>query len=587
MTNQEIAKLFRNVAAAYAIKGEGKYRFQIIAYQRAADAIENTATQVKDLYKEEKLELLPGVGKSISEHLEELMKTGKVKRFEWVFEGIPQSMFPLMDVPSLGPKKAYRLVMEFKLTNPETVMQDLEKNAKEGKIATLEGFGEKSQADIIRALDEFKQGKGKTTRMVLPYASQIADKLIKYLKQSPEVIEANTLGSLRRRKSTVGDIDIAISAKDPKKVVEYFLEYPYKDRMIEKGEMNASMLLTGGAQVDMITLPKEAYGSLLQHFTGSKNHNVSLREYAIKHGMSLSERGIKRKGKETIETYDTEEKFYNALGMDLIPPEIREDHGEIELALQHKLPKLVELKDIKGDLHIHSSFPIEPSHDMGKDTPEDMLKRAMHLGYEYFGFSEHNPSVSKHTSKQIIELLKKRKEVLDKLQEKYKKIKIIHLMETDILSDGSLALPEEALELLDATIVSIHSSFATESKEMTKRVLKGLSHPKAKILAHPTGRLLNERPGYSLDFDEVFAYVKKHNKALEINSWPERLDLPDIIVLDAVKAGVRMVIDTDSHALPHMDLMEFGVSVARRGWAEKKDIINTLTVDEFVKWLKG
>jgi len=589
MTNAEIAELLRNVAASYKIQNEGKFRFQIIAYERAADAIEGTPTQIKDLAKDEKLGTIPGIGSSIQQHIQELLKTGKVKHFEMVMDGIPKAVFPLLHVPSIGPKKAFKLVTHFKLNNPNTVLQDLAKVAEEGKIATLENFGEKSQADILRALGEFKKGSGKTTRMVLPFAAELAKTVTTYLKQSSHIQEAEPLGSLRRRKETIGDVDIAISTDDPKEAIEHFAKYKHIDRLIEKGPVSISALVSGGRQVDIIALPKQQFGSLLQHFTGSKNHNVHLRELALKKGMSLSERGIKRtvKGKETLEEFNTEEKFYHALGMDWIPPEIREDTGEIERAITHDLPKLVELKDIKGDVHIHSSFPIEPSHDMGLTSMEDMLAYGKKLGYEYLGFSEHNPSLSKHTSQQIYDLLARRKEKIDKLNEINKDIKAISLLEVDILPSGELAVPEKAIQLLDGMLVSIHSVFSMDKEKMTKRVLSGFSHPKAKVLTHPTGRLLNERPGYELDFEQIFEFAKKQNKAIEINAWYSRLDLPDGLVREAVKQGVKLVIDTDSHQLDQMNNMEFGVSVARRGWAEKHDILNALPYNRFIEWIKS
>ncbi len=589
MSNQEIVKLFRNVAAAYSIKDEKKFRFQIIAYQKAADTVSNLTTEIGDFYITNTLDTLPGIGVTIRSHLEELFKTGKVAHFEWALKDIPKAVFPLLDIPSFGPKKAYRLVKEFKLKHPDTVIDDLEKIAKSGKIAGLEGFGEKSQSDILRAIAEFRLGKGKTTRMTLPYATEVAGKIISYLKLSKFVLDAEPLGSLRRKVSTVGDIDVAVATNSPKEVIEYFTAYPHKERVIEKGETTSSILVSGGNQIDLMTQPPEAFGSLLQHFTGSKNHNVRLREYALKKGLSLSEYGIKKLSdkKLKVQKYDSEEKFYKAVGLSWIPPEIREDTGEIELAAINKLPKLVELLDIKGDLHIHSKYPIEPSHDLGKNTISEMLTKAKSLGYEYLGFSEHNPSISKHTPTQIYNLIKKRNENIEQILSNNKSVRILKLLETDILPDGNLAVDDKALELLDGTIVSIHSVFNMNSKDMTARVIKGLSHKKAKILAHPTGRMLNERLGYELDWGKVLEFCKKNNKALEINCWPGRLDLPDTIVRLAVNAGVKMVINTDSHMGEQMDLMRYGVGVARRGWATKDDIINTLSYNKFSEWLRS
>lgn len=589
MSNQEIATLLRNVAAAYSIKDEKKFRFQILAYQKASDTIAHLNSEIMDYYKSGTLDSLPGIGVLIRQHLEELIKTGKVKRFEWVFEGIPKAIFPLLSIPSFGPKKAYALVKHFDLRDPKTVISDIEKLAIENKIASLPRFGEKSQSDILRSLNEFKKGKGKTTRMVLPYAHEIADKLVFYLKQLPEIDKAEPLGSLRRAVATVGDIDIAVASNNPKKVIEHFITYPYKERVIEKGDVSASLMVSGGRQIDLMVQPPDAFGSLLQHFTGSKNHNVHLREFALKKGLSLSEYGIKflKEKNKPLKTYKTEREFYNALGLQYTEPEMREDTGEIELAAQKKLPQLVQLEDLKGDLHLHSSYPIEPSHDMGLSTMEEMLEKAKELGYEYLGFSEHNPSVSKHTTRQIYEILRKRDEKVEQIKSNNKSVRIFKLLEVDILPSGKLAIDEKSLNLLDAAVVSIHSVFSMDREKMTQRVLAGLSYPKAKILAHPTGRLLNLRPGYELDWDRIFDFCKKHGKALEINSWPNRLDLPDVIIRNAVENGVKMVIDTDSHRVNQMNLMRYGVFLAKRGWAKKSDILNTLGYNDFAKWLKS
>jgi DNA polymerase (family 10) len=588
MSNQEIAKLLRNVAAAYTIKNERKFHFQIVAYQNAAEVISGLTKEVKDYYKEDRLEEIPGIGQTLMSRLQELFKKGKVSHFEWALKGIPQAVFSLLDVPSFGPKKAYKLAVEFKLKNPDTVLDDLEKIAKANKIAPLKGFGDKSQADILQAITEFRLGTGKTTRMILPYAQEVADKIVAYMKTCKAVIQIEPLGSLRRQVATIGDIDLAVSSNDPKAVLGYFVKYPYVERIIEKGDVSSSILTSGGKQIDLMVQPPQRFGSLLQHFTGSKNHNVHLREIALKKGLSLSERGIKYLDKKdgVIKAFDTEEKFYQAIGLAWIPPEIREDQGEIELAAKNKLPKLVELADIKGDLHVHSDFPIEPSHDLGKNSFLEMIKKAEELNYEYIGFAEHNPSQAKHTPQKIYELLQKRNEMIEQIKSQTKHVRVFKMLETDILPNGGLAIDNKALETLDASVVSIHSVFNMNREDMTKRVLLGLSHQKAKILAHPTGRLLNQRPGYDLDWDKIFDFCLKYHKALEINSWPDRLDLTDSIIKLAVTAGVKMVIDTDSHATWQMEMQRYGVSMARRGWATKNDILNTLSYNEFLDWLK-
>ena len=586
MNNKEVARLLRNVAASYRIKDEKKYYFQLIAYENASDTIESLPEQLENLYKENKLDNVPNIGKTIKSRLEELFKKGKVSHFDYVLKGIPPAVFALIEIPSLGPKRAYKLSIELGLKNQDTAVDELEKIAKSGGIAKIPGFGEKSEKDILRAIAEFKLGKGKTTRMVLPIAFEVGQRVLDYLYLSKKVKRAETLGSLRRMMPTIGDVDIAVATDDPKAVINHFVKFPNLERVIEKGPTTASILALGGKQIDLMTQPVKSFGSLLQHFTGSKNHNVHLREYALKNGMSLSEKGIKKNinGKEKLLKFDTEESFYSELSMDWIPPEIREDTGEIELALKHSLPKLIELSDIKGDFHLHSSFPIEPSHDLGKNTIEEMISKAKSLHYEYIAFSEHNPSISKHTSSQIYDLILKRNEEIYRIEDLYK-IKIVKMLEVDILPNGSLAIDDKALDKLDAIIVSIHSVFSMDQRQMTKRVISGLSHPKAKILAHPTGRLLNKRNGYELIWNELFDYVKKNKKILEINSWPYRLDLPDTLIRKAKELGIKFAINTDSHASDQMDLMRYGVAMARRGWAEKNDIINAMSYNEMTKYL--
>ena len=576
------------MAVAYILKDEKKYRFQIIAYQNASETIAHSTTELQDLYREQTLEKLPGVGPGIKAYLEELFKTGRVDHFAKLLKDIPKAVFPLLDVPSFGPKRAYKIVSHFKLKNPATVLKEVAKLASESRIAELEGFGQKSEEDILQALSEYKTGTTKSGRMVLPYAYNLSQNVLEYMRKSSNIIQIQPLGSLRRMVSTIGDVDLAATSDNPSRVIDHFINYPGAQRIIEKGPTTAAILVAGGKHVDLMVLPHKSFGSLLQHFTGSKFHNVSLREYALKKGYSLSERGVKLlKNNSELKTFDDEAKFYKFLGLDWIPPEIREDTGEIQSALKHTLPKLVELKDIRGDLHIHSNYPLEPSHDAGQNSMEEHLKRAKELGYEYLGFSEHNPSITNHTTNEICSILLKRKKYIDQLLLSNKSVRVINLLEIDILPSGKLALDNKALDLIDAAIVSIHSSFSMNKDKMTERILKGLSHPKAKILAHPTGRLINQRPSYEADWTKIFEFSAKSNKALEINSWPTRLDLPDTLVRQAKEAGVKFVINTDSHETSHMDNMFYGVSVARRGWCEKKDVLNTLPAKEFLAWVKS
>ncbi len=583
-TNEEIARQLRYVAAALTIQNEAKFRFQILAYQKAADSIDTSSTEIKDLLQDNALDKLPGVGTSIKNHIAELFTTGEVAHFNTVLQNVSPAIFPLLDIPTFGPKKAFKLVDAFMLKNPETVIEDVYQLAKSGKISPLDSFGEKSQSDIIRAIDEYRLGKTKSSRMVLATAQEIADTVLSYLKKDKNVIEAYTLGSLRRMKSTIGDVDIAVCSNDANAVLDHFNNYPYKDRVIERGDITSSIILSGNKQVDLMVLKPEQFGSLLQHFTGSKEHNVHLREYALKKGYSLSEKGAKLKDG-TLKTFKTEESFYQFLGLDWIPPELRENQGEIEASLRHSLPDLVKTSDIRGDLHIHSNYQIEPSHDLGNDSMQSMIDRAKELGYEYIGLSEHNPSIGNHTNEQIFSILQKRNQKIEQLRLSNKDIHIINLLEVDILASGELALNRKCLDLLDMAIVSVHSSFRTPKEEMTKRILRGLSNPKAKILAHPSGRLINSRAPYDVEWPKLFEFVQKNNKALEINSWPTRLDLADNLVKEAKEKGVKFVINTDSHAVSHMSNMPFGVSVAKRGWCEKGNIINTLPYNELLTWI--
>jgi len=594
MTNQEVAKLLRQVTAAYILKEEN--RFKIIAYEKAADTIEKSTVEAKDLWEAGKLSTLPGVGSSIASHLNELFRTGRVKHFQEIFKDLPQALFPLLEIPGFGPKKAYKLVTVLKLKDPDTVIDDLREAAKSDKIAQIEGFGMKSQQDIIEALKRHLEGHTKIKRMPLPYAFAIATDVLNYLRKYKDTIEVQPLGSLRRMVATIGDIDIAVATRNPVGAVDWFAHYPKRHKVVEKGPSGATILLESGRQIDMRVQTPERFGAMLQYFTGSKLHNIHLRELALKRGLSLSEYGIKslKDKKEKIVEYPAEEAFYNAIGLPWIPPELREDSGEIEAAKRQAqgklpgLPKLVELQDIKGDFHIHSDYNLEPSHDLGRSSASEILLNASKLSYEYIGISDHNPSISNHSSDQIISILKRRKQYFEQIMKSTKstRVNLFIMLEVDIQPDGKIALPQEAFNYLDAIIVSIHSSFSMNKKGMTERILNGLSHPKAKILAHPTGRLLGKRESYEIDWPILFKYCHEKDKALEINAYPDRLDLADMLVHEAIKNGVKLAVDTDSHESSQMTLLKYGVSVARRGWAEAGDIINALPYNKAKDWLR-
>jgi len=582
MTNTQIAELLRAIAASYELIDEKRNKFKIIAYQRAADAVEHATSELKDLWDEGKLKDIPGIGESIASHLDELFKEGTSRHFKEVMKGLPPVIFAIMEVPGIGAKTAFKLTKSLGIKN----LSELNKAAKEGKIAKIEGFGEQSQAEIIKSI---KEVKGRTKRLLLPYATSRAYEIIDWMLKSNEIIRADSLGSLRREASTVGDIDIAVASDKPEKVLNHFSAYPNKIRTLEKGVRTASILIPGDIQVDLMVQTPASYGSLLQHFTGSKHHNIALRDFALKKNLSLSEYGIRTKSTTGLKKFSDEAGFYQYLGLDFIPPELREDCGEIEAAQNHNLPKLVELKEVKADLQIHSNFDIETSHDIGESTMEEIVKKADQLGYEYIAFTEHNPSRSKHKDQEIINILRKKRNIIDVInyslsKKGFSRLKyVFNSLEIDILPTGELAVPESALAYLDFALISIHSSFDLSRDEMTKRVITAFKNKKVKIFAHPTARKLNEREGVEINWPLIFEFCRDNRKYLEINADPTRLDLPDFLVREGVKSGVKYSLGTDAHHQDGLNNMIFGVSVARRGWATRQDILNTLNLKDFKK----
>ena len=580
--------MLRRVAAAYQILDEN--RFKIIAYERAADSIELLTSEVKDLWENDKLDQIPGIGQGIAAVLDELFRHGSVKHFDEVLRKIPAGVFPLLLVPGIGPKKAYKLVKELKINDDEDdVIGELEFSAKAHLIAPIDGFGEKSEQDILEAIGTYKRGQIKENRMELSLADAIAQEVIDHLKKCKAIEKIDVLGSLRRRVATIGDIDIAVATRKSDEVIAHFVTFPHQ-KLIEQGPSGASLLLHNGRQVDLRVQNPESYGAMLQYFTGSKNHNIKLRSYGLTKGKSLNEHGIKNIKTSKLRSFCTEEEFYQELDLPWIPPDLREDKGEIEAGIAGKLPDLVEISDMKGDLHIHTNYDLKTSHDLGADALEMYLECAEKLGYQYIGLSDHNPKSSGQSVEQIVDIMRRRKEFYEQHFSSWtKKVPNMHIFimcEVDIQPDGKLALPESAFEFVDAIIVSIHSSFTLSRKEMTARVIAALTaHPKVRIFGHPTGRLLTKREGVELDWREVFAVCKERDIALEINAYPQRLDLPDTIVYDAREEGLRFCINTDSHATNQMDLMRYGVSVARRGWCQKDDIVNALEYTQFREWL--
>lgn len=586
-SNKRIVQLLKNIAASYLLSGEN--RFKVIAYQNAAGSIEHLTRELKDIWEDGKLQTVSGLGPAISGYLDEYFKHGKSSHFEAVLRRFPASTYVLMEVSSIGAKTAYKLVKELNLTNDQTVVDDLLKMAKEGRIAELETFGEKSQAEISDAVTRYKSNKNKQERMPLPYANQLAAKLTEYLLKNKHIKRIDSLGSLRRKVATIGDIDLAVVVDSgfANKVVEYFINYPGTISVANAGDKKASILVHPNVKVDLRIQEKKSYGSMLQYFTGSKTHNIKLREYAMKKGLSLSEYGIKEKNKSKIRSFSDEKSFYNYLGLQYVPPEIREGTDEIALAIRQKIPKLIEPKDLKGDLHIHSSYDLQPSHDLGIDTYSEILNKATELGYEYVGFSDHNPKTSGLYENQVISIMKNRRKYIDQVLSTNKVDQSNYFigLEVDVYSDGKIALPEKAVDYVDYLIVSIHSNFNMTSSEMTKRILKALDFRKVKILGHPTARLLNKREGVEANWREIYSKCRGKNIAVEINSWYDRLDLPDTVVREARNEETLLVINSDAHSVAQMENISYGVSVAKRGWCRKYDIINTRRYREFKKWL--
>ncbi|MEK7504413.1 MAG: PHP domain-containing protein [Patescibacteria group bacterium] len=538
-TNVEVAKKLRAVAAALSLS-EGDNKFRIIAYNRAADAIEHASSEVKDLWDDGKLEELAGVGKTIAGYLDELFRTKKVKHWQEILSQFPEAMYELLEISGIGPVTALKFCREYGITRKHSAISKLEKIAKKEKMEK-----------ILSAITEYRN---RTDRLLLDVAERLAGDVLEWMQKCSNVERIDSLGSLRRQASTVGDLDFAVCTNNPKVVLDHFTKYKRVTRIIESGDKSASVIISGGREVDLMVSNKSSYGALLQHFTGSKFHNIKLREIAMKKNFTLSEKA----------EFESEEALYKFFGLEYIPPELREGLDELET----KIPKLLELSDIKGDLQMHSNFDINTSHDLGQSSVEELVDRSQELGYEYIGVTDHNPRVPD------IGLMQKRKDYFEQINST-SVIKVFNGLEIDIKVDGRRAVPDDHLDLLDYACVSIHSSFRGDRKTQTERILQGLDHPKVKFLAHPTGRLLQEREGIEIDWDKLFDFCLRNNKWLEIDAWPNRLDLPDTQVRQAIKYGVKIVVDTDSHSAEHLRFMKYGVSVARRGWCTKADIINT------------
>lgn len=574
LDNAAVVALLRQMAAAHEAKGEN--RFTVRAYENAADSVEHTPTPVYDLWQAGQLSSIPGIGRNISSYLDEYFRTGHIKHFESLKKGLPPAMFEILGLPHIRSKTAYKLAKELKL-KPGQAVADLEKNAVSGRIEQLPGFGQQSQKDILEGILKSKKGAG--SRMLISEALEVARPVLEYLRALPGVNRADPLGSLRRFVGTIGDVDISVSTKNQEKTIAQFLKYPHIREVLWSGDDKATIILKNGLQVDLMAQPQDSYGSLLQHFTGSKAHNIELREYAIGKGLSLSEHGIKvgKKGKEL--KFSDEEALYNCLGLDWIAPELRENRGEIEAAARHQLPKLIEASQIHGDLQSHTVW------SDGVATLQQMVRAAHTRGYEYFGITDHQLSLEALGATKIIKEIRRRKKEIEQINYSSKNFRVLNGAEILIKANGEMAYPDNILAEFDYVIASIHTGFKESKVENTLRIVKSLKNPYVKILGHPTGRLINQRDPIDADWGEVFKVCAKEGKVLEINSLPDRLDLPDSMIKEARDAGCKFIINTDAHAPEHLDLMYLGVSVARRGWLTPKDVINTLPYKGLVKAL--
>lgn len=565
-SNAQIAKLLEQVAAALTLLNTNN--FEIRAYKNASDSIEHADSEISTLWAENRLGDVPGLGKSMQAYISELFETGKVKHFETVMKKFPDIVYELIELPGVGPKTA-KEIADLDVKD----LKDLEKQLKNGKLVE-KGFSKKIAEKIEAGLLQAKNNEHES-RMLLPLAIVESEKILEYLRKSPDVIQADPLGSLRRRVVTIGDLDFSASTKKPDEVIEYFLQMPGISRILSKGERMVMVILTSGLHVDLLVGEPVNYGALLHHFTGGKNHNIHLRNIALEKGYSISTDGVKLTKTNEVMHIREERDIYKLLGMQMIPPEMREDLGEIELAIKHEIPKLVELKDIKGDLHLHSNFDINQSHGPGLTTLTEIVKNAEKIGYEYIALSDHAPAFKINDSKRISELVARRTSHIEELKKNTKNIRVLNSLEVDILPDGTLSVPDASLETLDICNIGVHSSHQMDKDKMTDRILKALENPFAKILVHPTGRRLLSRPSYDADWEQIFEYCAKNNKALEVNGTPDRLDLRDDLIRMAKDMGCMFVINTDAHDLEQMDNMKFGVDLARRGWLESKHVINT------------
>ena len=579
MDNKQIARVLRETAQLLEIDGAiiGRYR----SYEKAAELIEGLPESIEQLVKEpEKLEELPGIGERMVEHLTEIVKTGDYNLRKKLLKKYPVTILEVLTLQGLGPKKVAFLWSNFKAAS----VADVERLATEGKLRDLPGFGEKSEQNILKAVQVFKKSTG---RFIVDVAESAAARIIAHIEKAGKAVESVTpAGSLRRGKETIGDLDLLLTMADGytaqkhvDALAENILKFPEIDQTLARGENKVSFTLANGLQVDVRLLDKESFGAALLYFTGSKEHNVTLRGRANNMGLTLNEYALATLKDEKPVARRTEEEIYAKLKLDYIPPELRENTGEIAAAEAHKLPKLVELKDVKGDLQMHST------ESDGKNTVEEMAEAAKKLGHEYIAITDHSKAVTVANGldeKRMAAHIRK----IHTLKSDRLGIRVLAGAEVDILKDGQLDYSDEILAQLDVVVCSIHSYFNLERAEMTERMLAAIENPYTQVIGHPTGRLLLKREGLNYDMDKVLDACAKHGVAMECNSYPDRLDLKEVYLRMCKERGVKVAISTDSHSTGNLSYIRYGVTMARRGWLEKGDVINTLPVEEFLGALR-
>ncbi len=560
MKNTAIAKVFSDIADLLELKGENA--FKIRAYQKVVRAIEHYPKEIKIMIDEgEDLRSIPGVGDAIAKKTIELVTTGKLEYYERLKAEFPEGITNLLAIPGIGPKTANKLSTELGITSVDALEQAIH----DGQVASLFRLGDKTAGNILQQIQALRR---KDQRIPIGEALPIVEEILGSLRPIPGVRNLTYAGSLRRFRETLGDIDLMGTADDPKEVIDTFVALPQIGQVLAQGSTKASAIVAGGLQVDLRMVEHDSFGSLLQYFTGSKQHNISLRERGRRQGLKLSEYGITSLDTDKLEKFAVEEDFYHRLGLQYIPPELREAQGEVERAEQGTLPNLVELSDIKGDLHMHTDW------SDGHNSLEEMALAAKKLGYQYIAITDHSGGRGiAHGLDE--ERLRKQMAEIRALNEHLDGIHIFSGIEVDIRADGSLDLPHDILSDLDIVIGAVHSAMNQDEGKMTRRVLSAVENPDVDIIAHPSCRLLGQREPVAIDLEAIFWAAAKNNKVLEINAMPARLDLNDIHAFRAREMGVKLAIGTDAHSVTHLGFMRFGVSVARRAWCESLHILNT------------